>query len=446
MRAFASHWWQQRIGPRGRHLLHGGAWSLVSKACSAANLLLSVPLVLASLGAAHFGVWATIVSLVSFAGFLDFGFGNGAMNLVAGARGRGAEHEVASIVQAARRPLLVVSACVAVVGGFAVASLPLGDWLRIPSLDRSAARACFAFLVATVAVGIPLNFSTRVMLGLGEAATAFRWQAAAQLVTLASLALAAVLQQGLVVLVGIALAVPLLGPLATTVLLRRHLHAQRLVRSRGLGDRIRREGALFFALQLAAAASFGLDLALITHLQGPESAAEFTIVQRAFSLIPLSLGLLWTPLWPTYRHALAAGHWEWVIRTLRRSLAGAVAFAALGAALVAAALALVWPYAKARAFDLDPRLVGGFALWVTADAAGSAISTFFNAASIMRYQVVIGLAFAVVCVAVKAWSIGQWGAWSAPWTTLACYLVVSLLPTAVLGPRLVQRALASRNY
>lgn len=427
-------------------MLHGGAWSLVSKVCSTANLLLSVPLVLASLGTERFGVWATIVSLVSFASFLDLGFGNGAMNLIAGARGRGADHEVAAIVQAARRPLLVVSACVAVVGGFAVAALPLADWLRVPAVDRDATRACLGLLVAAVAAGIPLNLSTRVMLGLGEAATAFRWQAAGQLATLAALALGALLEQGLVPLVGIALTGPLLGPLATTVLLRRRLAACRVAGSQGLGDRIRREGALFFALQLAAAVSFGLDLALITRLQGPESAAGFTIVQRAFSLIPLSLGLLWTPLWPTYRHALAAGHQEWVVRTLRRSLAGAVGFAAVGAAVVAAGLMLASSYAHGRAFDPDLRLVGGFALWIVADAVGSAISTFFNAASIMRYQVVVGLVFAVVCVAAKAWSIEHWGAWSAPWTTLACYLVASLLPTAVLGPRLVERALASRHY
>ncbi len=58
---------------------------MVAKAAAAANLFLTVPFVLHALGPAQFGAWATLVSLVMFAGFLDFGFGNGTMNLVAAA-------------------------------------------------------------------------------------------------------------------------------------------------------------------------------------------------------------------------------------------------------------------------------------------------------------------------------------------------------------------------
>ena len=77
------------FGHRGRRILLTGGWSLASKACTAANLIISIPFVLGALGASEFGAWATLVSLVAFAGFLDFGLGNGTMNLVASAHGRG---------------------------------------------------------------------------------------------------------------------------------------------------------------------------------------------------------------------------------------------------------------------------------------------------------------------------------------------------------------------
>ena len=40
------HW----VGPRGRRILHTGAWSMVAKIAAAANLFLTVPFVLHALG------------------------------------------------------------------------------------------------------------------------------------------------------------------------------------------------------------------------------------------------------------------------------------------------------------------------------------------------------------------------------------------------------------
>lgn len=446
IRTRAREWWLHRIGPRGREILHGGAWSLVSKLCSASNLLLSVPVVLASLGVTRFGIWATVVSLVSFAGFLDFGFGNGAMNLVAGARGRGSEREIASIVRAARRPLFGIALAVLIAGGSSVALLPLARWLHLPSVDDAEIRGCFAVLVVAVAAGIPLNLSTRVMLGLGSSAEAFRWQAVAQVATLVGLLVLALLDAGLVALVAVAVGLPLLGPVATTVLLRRRFPSEDAKPPAQLGHRIRHEGGLFFALQIAAALAFGLDLALITRLQGPEAAAGFSVLQRAFSLVPLTLGLVWTPLWPTYRHALAAGDRGWVVRTIRKSLLAAGALAALGATTIAFALLVVVPHLPVKNLHADPRLVAGLALWSVADAIGAAMSTFFNAASIVRYQVMVGAALAAACLMAKTWSIARWGAWSAPWATLAAYTVISLAPTMLMSRRLIDRALTVSHY
>ena len=98
------------IGERWRRIAHAGSWSLVAKASAVAHLFLSVPFVLTALGPTRFGAWATLVALVSFAGFLDFGVGNGAMNLVAAAYGRGAKGEITTILREAQRALLQIAA------------------------------------------------------------------------------------------------------------------------------------------------------------------------------------------------------------------------------------------------------------------------------------------------------------------------------------------------
>jgi hypothetical protein len=215
---------------------------------------------------------------------------------------------------------------------------------------------------------------------------------------------------------------------------------------RQLETRIRREGQLFFVLQLAAAAAFGLDLALVTRAAGAEAAGGFAVVQRAFSIVSLSLGLLWVPLWPTYRQALAAGHLAWVARTFRRSLIGAFGYAVLAAALVAGALLVARRHGVAMFQQAGLGLIVGFAAWTIVDAVGGAISTFFNAASIMRYQVIVATILAAACLLAKLWAIERFGPTAAPWTAFVVYVSLNLLPTALLRRWLVRDAFRSPHY
>ena len=432
------------LGPRGRLIVQAGSWSLVAKVAATANLFLSVPFVLHALGPVQFGAWATLVSLAVFAGFLDFGFGNGTMNLVAAAHGRGAAIEVAAVIREGRRTLAMIALALAAV---VIVALPLVPWHRLLGLPADAAGACRAAAAAvlfTVVLAVPLNLATRIQLGLGRGDRAFRWQALGQLTTLGLVIGLAWAKASFAVLTAAAVATPLLASIANTVSLSRDTvlaHPPSEHRP-DLAHRIRREGLLFFVLQLSAALAFSADLPLISTLRGPADAGTYAIVQRLFSIIPLSLGLIWAPLWPIYRQALASGNHDWVVRTLRKSL--------LLAAVVAVSAVLVLGFGFDYIVSLwvhRPLVVGGvllagFAVWSVIDAIGTALATFFNAASIMRYQVIVASVFAVTCLAAKAWAISRFGITVVPWVAVATYVTTSLLPTIILGPRLVAIALA----
>jgi O-antigen/teichoic acid export membrane protein len=442
--AFGERW----LGQRGRRILHAGGWSLVAKACAAANLYLSVPLVLHALGAAQFGAWATLVSLVAFAGFLDFGFGNGAMNLVAAAHGRADRGEVAAVLHASRRVLLRV-ALVLGVAALLVLPLPWHAYLGLPAMLATGSRVAVATLLLAVAAAVPLNLASRVQLGLGRGERAFRWQALGQLAALGGVALVARAQPSLAGLVAAAVLPPLFASAGNAWQLGRefagvvpvapdpaHAHLER---------RIRREGALFFVLQLCAALAFSSDLPLITALRGPEEAGTYAVVQRLFSFIPLCLALVWAPLWPIYRQALAAGDRAWALRTLRRTLLVAVAFAGVAGAAAAwgfAAIAGVWVQ---HPLAVGGVLLAGFAAWCVLEAAGTCVATFLNAASVMRFQVVTACAFAALCVAGKAWVIAHAGIDWVPWVTVGTYLATSVIPFVLLRQRILAGVL-DRSY
>lgn len=418
---------------------------MASKAASAANMFISVPFVLHALGPEQFGVWATLVSLVVFAGFLDFGFGNGAMNLVAAAHGRGASVETGSILREGTRMLSRVALWLMVA---VLVALPLVPWHRLlgmPEAMASASRTATAVVLFAIVLTVPLNLAIRAQLGLGRGERAFRWQAAGQLLTLIVVITLAKMQASLAALTAAAVVTPLLSSVVNTILLWREpeiVASAQAPRRYEIGAQIRREGLLFFVLQISAALAFSADLPLIAASHGPTEAGNYSIVQRLFSIVPMGLSLVWVPLWPIYRQALAAGDHAWVVRTLRRS----VLFAVLVACACAAMLVLGFDHLVAlwvhRPLAASGILLAGFALWCVIDAIGTAIATFLNAAGILRFQVVIAIILAIVVISAKALVLKAYAPDLLPWVTIIAYVAISLIPTLLSSKALMRRALA----
>lgn len=427
------------IGPRGLEIMRSSAWSLIAKAVGAASLFLAIPFVLDALGPEQFGAWATLTSLVTFAGFLDFGLGNGTMNLVASAFGRGELDQVGAVFREGRRTLIQIALTVGVLALIAIPFVPWHELLGLRPELAAASRSSAAVVLFTIVLAIPLNLATRVQLGVGRGDRAFRWQAIGQLLALGAVILLARTRAPLPVLTAAAISVPLIASLGNTLSLLRDptfAPAHREHR-RDIAARIRKEGLLFFVLQLCAAVAFSFDLPLISSLRGSVDAGHYAIVQRIFSVIPISLALFWTPLWPGYRNALASGHHEWAARTFRRSLVMGTALAA-GCGLVLAVafdpLTTWWLGARPPIHWL---LLVGFAVWCVLDAVATATATFLNAAGVMRPQVIVAIAFAGLSLPLKMWCASNLELHSVIWVTVCLSFFVNLLPFWLLRHRLL---------
>jgi O-antigen/teichoic acid export membrane protein len=425
-------------------VLRAGGWSLAAKCVAAVNVFAALPFVLRSLGPAEFGVWATLVSVTTFAGFLDFGIGNGAMNMIADARGRDRPDEVRIVLREAATVLKGIAIIMLVVVA-ATAWLP---WWRIFGLSHAVAPdARNAALVAltVVACSVPLSLATRAQLGLGLGHVAFRWQTFGQVFALGATIVAALTDAGLAWIVAASLSSTALPASINALTLWRHPTYGRRLRSSSprrpdIRARIRRDGILFFVLQLGGALAFTIDLPLITAIRGPVDAGEYAVVQRFFSLIPLSLSLLWVPLWPIYRQALAAKDFRWARRTLGWTVAGAGAYAFVAASLFALIFPFIAPRWLHRDFPVSSVLLAGFAVWIAIEAIGQAFATFLNAAGILEFQVYVVVLLAILAIGLKVTALTVASTSLVPWSTVLAYTAASLVPTIIRLPRLLHQA------
>ena len=417
------------IGHRGYRILKTGGWALTAKICAAINLFVCVPFVLEALGQRHFGAWAAVVSVITLSNFLDFGLGNGAMNLIAGAKGGNRPEQISAIIATAYSSLLKTTA-VLTLSFLAIPFLPWHRLLGLPAADADISMASVAIVLLAVLATIPLSLANKLQLGLGIGGKAFRWQAAGQLLTAGTVIVLAKSGYGLPALVAGSALVPLSALLMNTRELLKSLptmdnplHTDSLI-----SRQIRHEGALFFILQLCAALAFSLDLLLITALAGAEHAASYSIVQRAFSLIPLSLGLFWVSLWPTYREALAANHQDWVFRIFRKSTLFAGFFAAVGGSFIALAFEPASRYWIGQPLQVSALMLWGFALWHALESVGTSIAMLLNGASIVRYQLLLAIFFSPICVVGKIIVIDLGYQELIPFWMLVSYALLTIMP------------------
>ena len=437
------------LGSRGRKVIHTSAWSIVAKAAAAANLFFAVPFVLNTLGPAEFGVWATLVSLITLAGFLDFGFGNGTMNLVATAHGRGEDDQVIGIFHEGFGALLRISVVLLIATLALAVSVPWYRVLGLPEAMSAPARYCALAVMLSIVAAVPLNLGNRVQLGLGKGYRAFKWQALGHTATLGIVIVLARSHASLPALTAAAVSTPLLASLLNTLTLLRGLPrpSERMdpQRRQHIIRHIQREGFLFFVLQITGTIALAADLPLITGLRGPVDAGTYSIVQRLFSVIPLGLSIVWTPLWPIYRQAMAKGDHAWAARTLRRSIWFALGCAMAGALVLIEGFGFITHIWLHKTITVSPMLLIGFGVWCIVEALGTAIATFINAASVLVYQVIASITFASLTLAAKIHLLHSTGTELLPLTTATIYSFTCLIPQLLLMPLVMRKAAGVRH-
>jgi O-antigen/teichoic acid export membrane protein len=183
-------------------------------------------------------------------------------------------------------------------------------------------------------------------------------------------------------------------------------------------------GALFFIMQLSCILAYSLDNLILLKFAGPHSVATFSIAQRLFSIGPLILGLVASPLWPAYSEAAQRGDAVWVWRTFRRSLILGVAIcggAAAVCAIFSEEILRVW---LQKPLAIPPPLLWAAAVWCLLGAFGGTAAPLLNGLGALRSQAVCGVIFSVTSLAAKVAIAKSYGPAGIVWTTVAFYPIV----------------------
>jgi O-antigen/teichoic acid export membrane protein len=434
---------------RHRRVVLTAMASVAARSVSVVSALITVPLTLHYLGVDRYGLWMAISSVIALMSFTDFGLGNGLINAVAKAHGREDRDMAAHAVSSAFYLLLAIAVGLACV--FALA-YPWVPWARVFNVRTPEAMAdagpAMAIFAGWFLIGLPLSVVSRIQAGYQEGFHNSFWQAIGNTAGLVCLLVAIAREASLPWLVCLMAGLPVVATFANGICLfwvrrpwlRPSLQAMTLAASRS----ILRTGSLFFVLQIAAVVTFASDALIIAQLFGSSTVPEYAVPMRLFSLAPMMLSMMLSPLWPAYGESAARGDVVWIRKTLLRSLRLALLVTGVPCLLLMIFGHALLNFWVGPALQVSSLLLVGMGIWTVMSGAGESVAMFLNGTNSIRFQAVTATLTCCAALTAKI-AFGRWlGLPGVVFGTVLAYGVCTALPMMFFIPgalaRLAERA------
>lgn len=295
---------------------------MVYKGISMALSLLYVPVVLNYLGDYKYGVWASILSILSWITYFDLGIGNGLRNRLSEAVASETPRiSPKALVSSAYAILSLVVAVVALVCGVVIAFV---DWPALLSawdvgenllcvVELSFLGMCFSF-VLTLCNSVYYALQRAQVVNLISVC-----QQAVMLLSVWLLSLTVTSSLTAVAVFYVASNIVVYGLFTMYVFARnRSLAPSPRCCSCAVAKDVGGLGIMFFITQIATLVLFTTDNLIVSNLFGPEQVTIYTTANKVFTVLSSLFAALVVPLWSKTTVDYARGDIPEIRRTLKK--------------------------------------------------------------------------------------------------------------------------------
>jgi len=402
-----------------------------------------VPISVDYLGIEQYGVWIAVSSLIAMLSFSDGGVGNALVNMSAQSSGDHADGQLKSIVSTG---FFVLLAIMLLGGAFFVLLYPVipWDWVLGFSEGERVDEYLILILIAGLGffVGMPVSVVGNIQRGLQLGNVEAFWSAKGQLLALLFVCIAIYLDLGIVGFACAYVSGPLVAALANSgvyfFIRRKDLFPKLSLVQTMEVKAVLGIGGLFFVLQMTAVIQSKADNVIIANMLGPSAVTPYAICMQLFLAVPMLMGLVWAPLWPAYREALASGDVDWIKRVFFKSIKLALLVGLPAAVLLSAfgqQIITLWVGESVMPSML--LLVGG-AIWMLILIVGNAMAMLLNGLQIIKIQIMVALSASIINIGLTIWLINAIGMEGAVYGSIISYVLCAVVPYYFLIPGLLR--------
>jgi O-antigen/teichoic acid export membrane protein len=321
--------------------------SVLFKAGAVLASFISIPILIKYLGVEQFGVWSTILSVMTWLVLFDLGIGNGLKNCISKALAENNRVETSRYISAGYTLIGIISI---VLWGLSFFSTYFIPWLRVfntTAVSENEIRLAVQISLSCVLLNFWIGLVGAVLGGFQKTSLVALGQFYSNMISLFFVCLAwAILDSSIVVLAVVYGGAMLLASALLSVGFyreNRDLFPVFLWRREYLRPLLS-VGVTFFTIQIAVLVVFTTDKILISQFFGPQLVTQYEVVMKIFALFSIAHALICAPLWPAYADAYHRKDNRWIRSMLHKQLVlfAAFVFAVLIMVLMAKKIILIW--------------------------------------------------------------------------------------------------------
>lgn len=308
---------------RSRNYRHQIKGAIVYKVGVLLAQFLTIPIMIHYLGQEQFGVWSTLLSIMSWVLVFDLGVGNGLRNKVAETLARNDKAEAGKYIASGYTLIGLIAFAIWAVMTGASFFVPWQSFFNTQAISEATLR-----LTVQVAVFfVVLNFWIGLISAILGAVQKTAMNALGKLISnLSALLFVYVLTKTteanityLALSYGISLVIANIGLSWWFYQGHAELRPKPYFDKQHISPLLS-VGMQFFIIQIAGLVMFTTDKILITQLLGPEYVTQYDVVFKVFNLISAVHMLISTPLWSAYTDAYHRCDMAWIKRMLHKQL------------------------------------------------------------------------------------------------------------------------------
>lgn len=340
----------QTLDTSSKNLTFNTVMGLLYKPISMIISFIYVPIVLNYLGTEKYGIWATVLSILSWINYFDLGIGNGLRNKLTEAMSKESEDKrlqaqlVSSAYYMTSILVLIVIVVFFVLGRFV-------SWYNVFGVTEDCGENLYAVVlisVICVCIAFVLSLCNNICYALQKSHLCNLFGVIKQLFMLVSVFIASYFFQANLIIVSILYGGSSIAAEAimNVFVFSKHKYLIPKVKlfDRKVGKSVTKLGLKFFIIQIAGLVLFATDTLIITNMFGPTQVTYYTTVNKMFTVIITLFSTAIQPFWSAIRSESSLKNSKNVISLIKTILFYIVlaSFASLLLMFLFKPLAYIW--------------------------------------------------------------------------------------------------------
>lgn len=295
--------------------------SFIFKTLTLGSTFITIPIMIKYLGEQQYGIWSTLLSIVSWIVLFDIGIGNGLRNKISESLAKNSMQEAQNYISTAYVIIGIISIFLFFIILIFSSSISWQNIFNIRVISNSELKKIVHITIFFLFMNFWLSLINQVFNGLQKASFVILNQFLSNCLILIFVSVLYIFYESSLVklafLYGFALMVS--NVLLSLWFYLNHNELMPRIKYFHLKyiKSITNQGIQFFIIQIAVVVIFTTDKILITQLFGPEYVANYDIVFKLFSIISIVHSLIMAPLWSAYTDAYYRRDIIWIKQTLK---------------------------------------------------------------------------------------------------------------------------------